>query len=235
MTLKDLLPSWYNDVYEMQLLMKLQQIGVDELQSALVKIHDNQYILTADDETISMHEKMLKIIKKPDDDLELRRFRVLNRLAVRSPYTIRQLDDLLSVFGPLYSIDMDYENYLLTIDSNFEKYGQISELENRVYQMIPANIELRFKNFIYTNPKNQIFIGQGIVSFESLTITHDFNQSVDLYNPIYVAQGSTDVERSLFSHDYLAMQEIDTTIRSSLGNTVVQAVEITTRGETHGI
>ena len=232
--LSNLLPKWYENVLEMQVLMETQQESLDELRNLVKKTRDNQFVATADEATIAVYEKMLKINKKIDDDLELRRFRVLNRLAVRSPYTENQLDELLSIFGDKYSLDIDYNAYKINIESNFEKYGQVEEIENRVYQMIPANMELFFDNRVYGNPKGGVSLSNGLVAFEVVLITHDFIGDFSAENNVVISQGSTSFSVETITNDYQEEVESQSTAYQSGGNVVIETVEIKMRGDFNG-
>ena len=55
---------------------------------------------------------------EPGDTLEFRRLRVLNRLALRPPFTLPFLKEKLTeLFGPgNYGVEVDYPNYALWIE-----------------------------------------------------------------------------------------------------------------------
>ena len=223
--LSNLLPKWYENVLEMQVLMETQQESLDELRNLVKKTRDNQFVATADESTIAVYEKMLKINKKIDDDLELRRFRVLNRLAVRSPYTQRSLEEVLSAFGPLATLEMDYANYLLRIESNFEKYGQIEEIESQVRQIAPANLILDFDNRIEGFMRSGVFLASTMAVTEVVQITHDFVESTDVYNVAYVAGAPVTTSVTQITHDFIETSQVSSAPVLAVGKVIAEIIE----------
>lgn len=143
--LKKLLPAWYDGIYEMQVLMDVETSLLQELLNHIKTAQSNQYISTADSQTIAMYEQMLRIAVDPSDTLELRRFRVLTRIASQKPYTLNYLRELLSSFGPV-ELDMLYNDYKLIASMSFEQIGEVSEIEYIFRSVVPANIVVEINN-----------------------------------------------------------------------------------------
>ena len=79
--LKEMLPRWYDGIYEMQVLMDVETDLLQELSNHIKSLQSNQYISTADSQTIAMYEQMLRINVDNGDTLELRRYQGLAHTA----------------------------------------------------------------------------------------------------------------------------------------------------------
>lgn len=223
--LKSLVPSWYSGIYEMDAITTSQQKMMDELTAAVKRGHYNQFVITADVETITVYERMLKITPKPADELELRRFRVLNRLAVKKPYTQRSLEEVLSAFGPLATLEMDYANYLLRIESNFEKYGQIEEIESQVRQIAPANLILDFDNRLEGFMRSGVFLASAMAVTEVVQITHDFVESTGVYNVAHVAGAPVTTSVTQITHDFIETSQVSSAPVLAVGKVIAEIIE----------
>jgi len=157
--LKEMLPRWYDGIYEMQVLMDVETDLLQELSNHIKSLQSNQYISTADSQTIAMYEQMLRINVDNGDTLELRRFRVLTRIASQKPYTLNYLRELLSSFGGPVELDMLYNDYKLLISMSFERQGEVSEIEYIFRSVVPANIVVEATNSLrLDNYKSQPFL-----------------------------------------------------------------------------
>lgn len=224
--LKALLPDWYANVYEMKVLMAAEQTLLDDLAAAIEKGHQNQYVTTADLATIRIYETILNIVPKPDDDLALRRFRVLNLLAVQKPYTLTYLKEVLGSFGPLADVTMDYNRYRLEINSSFEKYGQIGEIESRVRQLVPANIVLAFENRLEGFTDTDVFLATGMVMTETVLITHDFKAALDVTGVAHVAGAAITANVSQITHDVNSVERVAVKPYMATGSVTAEWIEI---------
>ncbi|WP_285118594.1 putative phage tail protein, partial [Lactococcus petauri] len=88
--LTDLIPQpFYNDVYEMALLMKVQQYQLDDLQEAINQAQDNFFPIVANEEGLAIFEKMLGITGVVGLDIETRRYNVIARMLPPRPITLK--------------------------------------------------------------------------------------------------------------------------------------------------
>ena len=85
------LPRILRDVWEVLAYTDGQQWAFDQAWLSAERVMANQFILDADDYGLSRWERMLKIIPKADDTLEIRRNRILLRLREKLPFTLRML------------------------------------------------------------------------------------------------------------------------------------------------
>ncbi len=177
--LKSLLPEWYHNVLEMNVLMGIEQHLAEEFLNQLETLQSNQYVSTADSRTISLYEQMLKITPESTDTLETRRFRVLTRMTSQVPYTERYLQELLSSFGEPVKLTMFYNEYRLLIEMNFEKAGQISELEYIFSSIVPANILVDARNSLKGEiPPSEVFLASIAIPTELVVISQDVKDDI---------------------------------------------------------
>lgn len=230
--LKELLPSWYEDIVETDVLMDVEQGLFDDLETQINLAQSNQYVSTADAKTIVIYEQMLGIVSDPLDSLELRRFRVLTRLTTQKPYTMRYLQEVLSSFGDPAELTMFYNEYRFLVEMNFEKLGQVSEIEYIFRTIVPANVLVEAQNELKAKiPKSKLYMAAGMVNTELVMITQDINTSPSIRTPMYQSLGMvvTDSERTF--QDISQSPEISLNQKSGNAFINTQTIEIKERGE----
>lgn len=138
-----LLPPWYREVAEYQQICNAE---AQQLQTAALVtqgIAGNFYFQTMNLAGVQMWEQIFNITPNPATErLAFRRARVLNRISMRPPYTLgflyQKLDELV---GPgLWSVEVDYANYALTIEAGAEDQSYWQELAYTVNHIKPAHI-----------------------------------------------------------------------------------------------
>lgn len=138
-----LLPPWYREVAEYQQICNAE---AQQLQTAALMtqgIAGNFYFQTMNLAGVQMWEQIFNITPNPaTETLAFRRARVLNRISMRPPYTLgflyQKLDELV---GPgLWSVEVDYANYALTIEAGAEDQSYWQELAYTVNHIKPAHI-----------------------------------------------------------------------------------------------
>lgn len=230
--LKELLPNWYEGIVETDVLMDVEQKLFDELEAQINLAQSNQYVSTADAKTITIYEQMLGIVTDPLDTLELRRFRVLTRLTTQKPYTIRYLQEVLSSFGDPAELTMFYNEYRLLVEMNFEKLGQVSEIEYIFRTVVPANILVDAQNELKAKvPKTQLFMAAGMTNTELVMITQDVAEAPSISTRIYQPFGVVISDLEQTSQDIAKSPEIRLNQKSANALVNYQTIEITERGE----
>ncbi len=210
---------------EMDALTSAEQPLIDKLFSSISLALDNQFVPTADSNTLSLYEKMLKLPIYEDDTLEQRRFRILSKIGNKKPYTQRSLEEVLSAFGPLATLEMDYANYLLRIESNFEKYGQIEEIESQVRQIAPANLILDFDNRLEGFMRSGVFLASAMAVTEVVQITHDFVESTGVYNVAHVAGAPVTTSVTQITHDFIETSQVSSAPVLAVGKVIAEIIE----------
>ena len=214
--LKRMLPDWYEGLYETDLLMTIEQSLIDDLATQINRAQSNLYISTADSETLAVYENMLRITRQNGDTLDMRRFRILTRLASQKPYTKRYFQEVLNAFGAPVTVKYFYNDYALKIESNFEQSGQMSDLEYLVRTVVPANILPEISNRLEMNDLNEeIYLGLAVTVCEFNQVTQDFVYQVGTQQGVYLASGQTDGSFVSVMHDF--KQDMTTTALPYLG------------------
>ena len=159
--LLDLLPPWYREVLDYQVLCGAEETAFDALAEEIVGVADNFFFQTMDEGAVAQWESIFGIVPNPQtEDLDFRRYRVLNRISTRPPYTLgflyQKLDELI---GPgLWEVTVDYPNYTLYIESSAQNQNYASEVAFTINRIKPAHI-------VYVNTP---FVQSGLLLSEQI-------------------------------------------------------------------
>lgn len=159
--LLDLLPPWYREVLDYQVLCSAEETVFDALAEEIVGVADNFFFQTMDEGAVAQWESIFGIVPNPQtEDLDFRRYRVLNRISTRPPYTLgflyQKLDELI---GPgLWEVTVDYPNYTLYIESSAQNQNYASEVAFTINRIKPAHI-------VYVNTP---FVQSGLLLSEEI-------------------------------------------------------------------
>lgn len=228
LTLKELLPTWYTGLLEFETLMRIEQGLLEELVVSITRAEGNLYVSTADNETITLYERMLRIARQPDDTLDMRRFRVLTRLASQKPYTIRYLTELLNSIGEDVTISCIYDEYQLIINSAFEQRGQMADVDYLIRTIVPANLSVVVDNVLRTNAANlSLKQAAALTSYEVVYVTHDFNAYQAAAQPMTVAAANVDTEMYQITHDFNAYPTATAVANAASGTVLAGEAQVT--------
>ena len=140
---RELFPSVYNGVLEISVLSETDDVLLDQSLAKLERAQLNQFILTADEETISVYEKMFSILANPTTEtLQFRRERILNRMSLQPPFTMRWLQNKLNeIIGVgKWNAYVDYANRTLYIESFVVNQQWFNELRITINRIKPCNL-----------------------------------------------------------------------------------------------
>lgn len=148
--IKPYFPSLYNNILEIDNLVKVENDLFENLNSEFDKAIRNEYVVTADKETIKRYETLLRITDGDDKELSFRRQRILNRLAMNMPFTIKalkqKLDELIGKGN--YNVFVDLDRFTLYVESKILNQVWFNETYITIHKMKPANIIFVNKPFI---------------------------------------------------------------------------------------
>ena len=181
------LPQVIGDAKEIKAIMDTENIEFNKVWQVMERIHNNQFILTADEETLSWYEKVLLIT--PSGDLEKRRKKVLvewNRKVLYTDRTLREiLDELIEKHK--YKMAINYNEYDFEFKLHFED-GDMDEYElyDMLRQIIPANLTISmevvfykkititsyYADFIFPFPISGDVFGDDIIDLENIIDEH---------------------------------------------------------------
>lgn len=139
----DMLPPWYAEVLDYQAICEAEQPMFDDVQAAAAQLLLNLGWLTMDVDAVKLWEQALKIMADPTtESLDFRRFRVLNRVATKPPYTQRFLENKLGelVGKGMWSVSIDYPGYTIYIERTAQSMNYTLELEWTINHIKPAHM-----------------------------------------------------------------------------------------------
>ena len=139
----DYLPYWFRDIIEYQEICETESEQLSALADEMHAVADNFFFQTMDESAVNMWEQVLGIVPNPQtEDLDFRRFRVLNRLTTKPPFTLgflyQKLDELIG--KGLWTVTVDYPNYTLYIESSSENQNYFTEVAYTINKIKPAHI-----------------------------------------------------------------------------------------------
>lgn len=145
--LRQYAPRYYDGSYEMEELLKSEDYLFDNyFVKELDALKANQFLSTADEETVSYYESLVGIVANPSaESLEFRRSRVINRFALKAPFTLQLLRDRLNaIIGrDDYIMYMDYNTYTLRVEASAIDQQWAEEISIMMNSIKPANIIFR--------------------------------------------------------------------------------------------
>ena len=91
------LPEVLRNFREFEKTFESEQPEFEKLQDELSKVLKDLFVEDATERGVKRWEKLLKIVPKPSENLEDRKFKILSKLVKKLPYTYRRLEQLLEV------------------------------------------------------------------------------------------------------------------------------------------
>lgn len=155
------LPPWYREVLDYQQICQTETAQFETLAQEITGVAENFFFQTMGLSGVEMWEQIFHIVPNPQtEDLEFRRYRVLNRITTKPPYTLgflyQKLDELI---GPgMWEVNVDYPNYTLYIESSAQNQNYATEVAFTINRIKPAHI-------VYVNTP---FIQSGLLLSEQI-------------------------------------------------------------------
>lgn len=140
------LPGWFKPVLEYIAIMRAYGTSLGAADGTVQRIHDNDFIQSADEQTLRYWERLMSLPYKAGDTVEYRRQRILTALNQSVPYTFFDLrDDLQSLFGDDYTLDVNPQEMWIKITTSSDRYGAVSLLRELIAKRVPAHL------YVYSN------------------------------------------------------------------------------------
>lgn len=161
--LLSLLPPWYREVLDYQIICQTEETQLETLADAITKVADNFFFQTMDEGAVSQWEQIFGITPNPSDTLAFRQARLINRLSTRPPFALQflyqKLDELI---GPnAWTVTVDYPNYTLYIESAAQNQSYATEVAFTINKIKPAHI-------VYVNKPR---IDSGLLLSETINLS----------------------------------------------------------------
>lgn len=135
-------PHFERDIFEFKEIARVEDSELTTAEGQFEKVMNNQFVLTADVDGLVMFEKLYGIVPDTTDTIDFRRERILQRIQLQPPYTIRflkqQLDKIIG--AGKYTVTVDPDKYEMTIDSAAQNQAYAQEVAIIVGKIKPANI-----------------------------------------------------------------------------------------------
>jgi len=175
----DLLPNYFKRVKDFIYLLETENIELSDLEDSINIVYANFFIQTADSETIKYHESLFGIVAQPDESLNFRRARIINRYNNRVPFTLATLKEKLNLligFGK-WELYIDYQNYNIYIKINAGEFGIMDEMTNMLVYMLPAHIGPNISQEIRVNGALNSYVAAALNPMMRYFITQDISES----------------------------------------------------------
>lgn len=224
--LTDLLPDYYDGVYEMHELTAVEQPQLDELQRIVDQVEANEFISIADSQGLSIFEEMYGLKADNGDSLEMRRFRLLTFLSMYRPYTMRYLREVLLSLDPKSTVKLINDKYQLIINTQLEKQGEMAKLDTFLMQILPANLILEMSNSYGGYSTGNIFLASGIVPVELVTITQDYNDEADVQSIVTMSNANIPTMQQVVTGDYQGSGQVNSLPSTVQHQVITEVVEI---------
>lgn len=145
------LPFILRDIPAFKAALESQQPEFSALWDSVADFRSDLFIRSAGSRGLSRWEKILGLVPKISDSLDIRRARILTALNHQLPYTLPQLRGVLdNLYGPgAATAEVAENSYILQVTMPYtDTYAETTEL---VDEMSPQNLLMRFSTYLDGN------------------------------------------------------------------------------------
>ncbi len=135
-------PPILAETKEFQAICAAENAEIERLRTAYLNLFADQFIQTATENGIARLEKIMGIVPKGTDTLEIRRFRLLARKQEKLPYTKWTLPEQLAALcgGDGYSLNIDHSARKIIVRVALGVKGMYDAVELLLLKQRPANM-----------------------------------------------------------------------------------------------
>ncbi len=154
MKLNKYMPPFLSNVREFQEIFASEDEELEMLNSLVSKMLTEVIVKTADSYGLNRYEKIYNITSK-SDNIEERRFVILNKINDRIPYTLNWLrNKLKSLVGEdNYRIVLKHNEYSITVEVAMLFENIANTLSISLREQLPANLQITVNLFQTENAK----------------------------------------------------------------------------------
>ena len=199
------LPSFLKKFRELDKLLEAEKPEFQLLVHNGLKLLNNLFILTADEDGLERFEKILKIYPSADDTVETRRKTVMVQWYTKDVYTLKTLRNRIEMLQGNDNVQIvwdDEDNFLLHITTRLDYKGQVDTLAWILECMLPAEVAYDSFNRIEFEDSVTLFYGVGLVGTGYFFLTNDFNETVSSVLPTYVGAGMVETGTVFGTNDF---------------------------------
>lgn len=162
------LPEFLRDVKEYNAILNLaEQPEIDELWKIKENALNDQFIVDATENGVSRWEKILRIVPKATDSLDIRKFSILTRINEQLPFTLTTLKEQLETLcgEGEYEVKLDASKYTLTVVIALTSKSNFNDVNLLLKRIVPANLIVNLS--LKYNQQNIIstFTHEGLQNF----------------------------------------------------------------------
>lgn len=141
------LPGFLSDYRELKEIFSAEEPELYDLRNAVRAAREAGFIAHCSEKQLERFEKMLGIFNI-DEDISVRRQRVLIRWNEAPPYTISALNSKLSAICGKgnFSVLRELGEYRITVLTSRLQVGQLDELSRMLSVICPANLIIKIEN-----------------------------------------------------------------------------------------
>lgn len=138
----DYLPPFVAEFREIKAIMDAEQVTVETTWTDAENVLADQFVQDATENGVKRYEKILKIIPKGNYTLDERKFNILARMNEQLPYTMKQLNEMLTALcgEDGYYLKLDTNAYELVVKIALHNEKNMQAVEDLLYKIVPANI-----------------------------------------------------------------------------------------------
>ena len=115
------LPEYFRPIVEFQQIMAVHGSAINDLEKNVTQLWENLFIQTCDEATLKLYEQRFDITASPNETLEYRRQRILQK------YNTMSVDPAASK---------------ITISVTSARYGAVDLLYDLLWDIIPAHLQV---------------------------------------------------------------------------------------------
>ena len=169
------LPDILKKVYEFKEIFKAEEPELELIFEKADIILDECFIDTLDGYGCARWEKMLAIVPKDTDTLELRRLRIKTALNGDTPYTMRSLENKLKTLCGEGNFVLRYANdiYTLSIGLALGVKEQYDYLKQVLEEIVPANIIIEMFLMYNTHETLSAFRHNELALYKHIELTEE--------------------------------------------------------------
>lgn len=156
------MPDYYQNVYEMEELLKAQSKGLYQFDGEINRTLLNEFIIQADEKGISVFEDQAGIKPDPGASLETRRNNVLLRLLPPKPLTTGYLNHLLEIMNLKSKVRVDYAKHLAIVEAKSTDItpDKVNSMKYMLNITLPATMIYDIKiNLAQADTQRELYLG----------------------------------------------------------------------------